>query len=31
MKKIMLQALVIGSVVLAYTLPVMAYGGGGPF
>lgn len=31
MKKFLLQAIVVGSVVLAYTLPVMAYGGGGPF
>ena len=31
MKKILLQAIVVASVVLTYTLPVLAYGGGGPF
>jgi hypothetical protein len=30
MKKIMLQLFVLGALVAAYTLPVLAGGGGGP-
>jgi hypothetical protein len=30
MKKLMIQLFVIGVVVAAYALPVLAFGGGGP-
>lgn len=31
MKKLMVQLVVIGAVIATYTLPVFAFGGGGPF